>query len=102
MEPSTGKIVLTGDGDLSRTVEPKPSIGRIVHYQSYGTPGGEFTPEPRAAIITEIKGCDPALGRAGCPHVSLCVLNPTGMYFNQEVPFAETATPGCWTWPPRT
>lgn len=27
----------------------KPSIGRIIHYQSYGTPGGEYLPETRAA-----------------------------------------------------
>lgn len=29
-----------------------PSVGRIVHYVSYGTPGGEYTSECRAAIIT--------------------------------------------------
>ena len=22
-----------------------PSVGRIVHYQSYGTPGGEYLPD---------------------------------------------------------
>ena len=37
-----------------------PSIGRIVHYQSYGTPGGEFVPEPRAAIVTEVAGHVPS------------------------------------------
>lgn len=78
-----------------------PSVGRIVHYQSYGTPGGEYLPEPRAAIITAIKGCDADLGEPGCPHVSLCVLNPTGQFFNQDVPHAETPTPGRWNWPPK-
>lgn len=30
-------------------------IGRIVHYVSYGTPGGEYTSECRAAVVTEVK-----------------------------------------------
>lgn len=68
-----------------------PSIGRIVHYHSYGTPGGEYLPEPRAAIITSVSKS----------HVGLCVLNPTGMFFIQLVPFAEQPTPGHWNWPPR-
>lgn len=67
-----------------------PTIGRIVHYHSYGTPGGEHQPEPRAAIIT-------AVGEEGA--VSLAVLNPTGMFFNQDVPNSSKATPGHWTWP---
>lgn len=77
-----------------------PTIGRIVHYHSYGTPGGEFLPEPRAAIVTAV----PALLSEG-PNdgttVSLCVLNPTGLFFHAETPFAEEPTPGHWTWPPR-
>lgn len=35
-----------------------PSVGRIVHYVSYGTPGGEYTSECRAAIITEVSSRD--------------------------------------------
>ncbi|ASR85303.1 hypothetical protein SEA_CAIN_3 [Mycobacterium phage Cain] len=71
-----------------------PTVGRIVHYQSYGTPGGEYLPEPRAAVITAVLG-------AGV--VSLCVLNPTGLFFNESVRHAEgdAPTPGCWNWPPR-
>jgi hypothetical protein len=77
----------------------QPSVGRIVHYQSYGTPGGEYLPEPRAAIITA------ASPRTGM-FVSLAVLNPTGVHFNHGpdddgVPFAEEPTPGHWNWPPR-
>ena len=71
----------------------KPSIGRIVHY-SYGTPGGEYKPEPRAAIITEISA-------NGDSRVGLCVLNPTGMFFNREVAYSEAPAPGHWSWPPR-
>jgi len=70
----------------------KPSVGRVVHYQSYGTPGGEYLPEPRAAIITSV-------GVVG--QMALAILNPTGMFFNECVPFAEEPTPGHWNWPPR-
>lgn len=69
----------------------QPTIGRIVHYQSYGTPGGEFLPEPRAAIITAVSG----------ETVSLCILNPTGMFFNENLPYSSTPKPGHWSWPPR-
>lgn len=72
----------------------EPSVGRIVHYHSYGTPGGEYLPEPRAAIITEVSHQETR-------EVGLCVLNPTGQFFNQEVPYADTPTPGHWNWPPR-
>lgn len=68
-----------------------PSIGRIVHYRSYGTPGGEFGMECRAAVITEVD-------RDG--YVGLCVLNPTGIYLNQSVPYAEDGG-GTWHWPER-
>ncbi|MFI8660724.1 hypothetical protein ACIGKR_12100 [Rhodococcus qingshengii] len=74
----------------------KPSVGRVVHYQSYGTPNGEYLPEPRAAIITKVGGQfldDDTVG--------LCILNPTGQFFNTNVRYAEEPTPGCWNWPPR-
>lgn len=76
-----------------------PSIGRIVHYQSYGTPGGEYLPEPRAAIITHVN--DSKDESYGLGLVGLAVLNPTGLFFNSNVPYAEEPTPGCWNWPPR-
>lgn len=62
-----------------------PSIGRIVHYTSYGTPGGEYASVCRAAIVT-------AVGEDG--EVSLCVLNPEGLFLNQQVRYdggGETA-----------
>lgn len=70
----------------------EPSVGRIVHYQSYGTPGGEYPSTERAAVITEVVG-----GGA----VGLCVLNPEGLFFNKDVPYSEQPSPGCWSWPPR-
>ena len=60
----------------------KPSIGKAVHYVSYGTPGGEYESECRTAIITEVTA-DP-LESAG-----LCVLNPAGLFFNRAVPHDE-------------
>ena len=68
----------------------KPSVGRTVHYVSYGTPGGEYGQECRAAIITALQG-DPDHPDT----VALAVLNPTGMFFNQGVEHHEPAeTPG--------
>ena len=74
-----------------------PSVGRIVHYQSYGTPGGEYLPEPRAAVITQVSG----LATASGAYVGLAVLNPTGLFFCEQVPYADVPTPGHWNWPPR-
>lgn len=69
-----------------------PTVGRIVHYFSYGTPGGEFQSEARAAIITAVKSET---------IVDLCVLNPTGMFFNQNVTATDQGKAGCWSWPPK-
>jgi hypothetical protein len=81
----------------------KPSIGRIVHYQSYGAPGGEFLPEPRAAIVTAVHPNDP--GTSGkfnaAATIDAAVLNPTGLFFAVGLPFSETPEPGHWSWPPR-
>jgi hypothetical protein len=69
-----------------------PTIGRVVHYQSYGTPGGEFQSLQHPAIVTEVHS-DGVVG--------LFVINPTGQYFTREVPFSETPKPGHWSWPPK-
>jgi hypothetical protein len=81
----------------------QPTVGRIVHYQAYGTPAGEFPSKPRAAIVTEIVELeeDEAVP-SGMPLVGLCVMNPSGLFFNRDVPFSETPMAGCWSWPPRT
>jgi hypothetical protein len=71
----------------------KPSIGRTVHYQSFGTPGGEISSAPRAALITEVEPDGSTVG--------LFVANPTGCFFNRHVAFSESPKPGCWSWPPR-
>lgn len=71
----------------------KPTVGRIVHYQAYGTPGGEYKSVARAAVITEVNDDN--------GNVGLAILNPTGMFFNPKIAFSETPKPGCWNWPPR-
>jgi len=58
----------------------QPAVGDIVHYVSYGTPGGEYQSECRAAVITETDG-DPRQS------AGLAVLNPSGMFFNRGVPY---------------
>lgn len=100
-----------------------PSVGRIVHYQSYGTPGGEYVSKCRAAVITGLgeildyptpgDGLD-NLGPDDAQLVDLCVLNPTGMFFREGVPQDERPTNifdageagvragGTWHWPERT
>lgn len=90
----------------------KPSVGRIVHYVSYGTPGGEHKSECRAAIVTAVQ---PGGGKILPETISLAVLNPTGMFFNEDVPQDELPPPdkivagertahrgGTWHWPERT
>lgn len=81
-----------------------PSVGRIVHYVSYGTPGGEYHCECRAAVVTEVTGIfdedddDRLVGH----YVGLAVLNPTGMFFNRGVEQDEEEhSGGTWHWPER-
>jgi len=74
---------------------PKPSVGRTVHYVSYGTPGGEYGKECRAAIVTEVSERHTSSNGVLAPKVGLCVLNPTGQFFHREVSYHDGAeTPG--------
>lgn len=92
--------------------EQKPTVGRIVHYQSHGSPNGQHKSEPRAAIITAVRDDvfqvqTPDEAAAGSPLpsltvVDLCVLNPTGMYFDRATPFSEAPKAGHWNWPHRS
>ena len=77
----------------------QPSVGRVVHYVSYGTPGGEYTSQCRAAIVTEV---DRQMAAGDGWIVGLCVLNPTGQFFNRDVVQNEdTHEGGTWHWPER-
>ncbi len=73
--------------------EQQPSVGRMVHYVSYGTPGGEYASECRAAVITAV--------RDDGDTVALCVMNPTGMFFNTGVRAGDAGKGGTWHWPER-
>lgn len=90
-QPGATPIIPPGMPDMHIQ---RPSVGRVVHYHSYGTPNGEYQPVARAAIITEVSTNPNDI------RVSLCVLNPEGMFFNQNVSYS-VSTPGCWSWPPR-
>ena len=57
-------------------------VGLMVHYVSYGTPGGEYTSQCRAAVVTEVGR--PSEGSTY--GTGLCVLNPEGMLLNRGVP----------------
>jgi hypothetical protein len=89
----------------------KPSVGRIVHYVSYGTPGGEYASECRAAVVTETS-LNPELPDV----VSMFVMNPEGIFLSRGVPYHEgdpghdhtgeqvpalSYRGGTWHWPER-
>ncbi|MBZ6207545.1 hypothetical protein KVH31_13655 [Streptomyces olivaceus] len=84
--------------------DQKPTVGRIVHYVSHGTPVREdgtqaFPPRCRAAVVTEVDETEPY--RTG-----LAVLNPTGQFCHSlsaggcMADFTENQG-GTWHWPER-
>lgn len=103
----------------AQTQQVPPTVGRMVHYRSYGTPGGEYEPQCRAATIAEVGAwittrTIPSAGSQQRTLVqmwdaeacALVVQNPTGQFFN-TCRHAE-ATPddppygfpgGTWHWP---
>lgn len=104
------------------TPAQQPTVGRIVHYISYGTPGGEFPATCRAAVITGMgeplpyptpgPGVDD-LDEDGAQLADLAVLTPTGVFFKEGVPQDDRSAvaarsgdegvrqPGTWHWPER-
>lgn len=77
---------------------PKPSVSRNVHYVSYGTPGGEYPSECRAAIIAAVP--KKATRARPATAVDLVVLNPEGVFFNKACrQDEETKAGGTWHWP---
>jgi hypothetical protein len=86
--------------------QQKPSVGRVVHYVAFGTPGGEFPAGVcRAAIITEINDAVIADGAQfpfdGAGRVGLMVANPTGIFLNRGIAYDPNKAPGTWHWPER-
>ncbi|MFD6416013.1 hypothetical protein [Streptomyces sp. NPDC060194] len=95
--------------------QPAPTVGRIVHYVSHGTPPREdgtqaYASRCRAAIVTEVPDYLTAEPFDGCPNgtqgqwlASLAILNPTGQFFNEHVAQDEAEhTGGTWHWPERS
>jgi hypothetical protein len=71
----------------------KPSIGRIVHYVSYGSKDGRYESTCRAAIVTEVHEDE---------EIGLATVNPTGIFFDRRCRHAEDDhTGGTWHWPER-
>ncbi len=108
---------------------PAPTVGRIVHYTSFGTPGGEYTKQCRAAIVTEVgawltvettKAASYSTSE-GRPirtleqwfyddALALMVCNPTGLFLNgagsvackhDEPADGHAPAGGTWHWPER-
>ncbi len=88
--------------------DQKPSVGRVVHYVSLGTPirpdGSQaFTAQCRAAVITEVD--DPNGANEDLNRVGLCVLNPTGQFFHSLTAggcrYSDDRDGGTWHWPER-
>lgn len=69
---------------------------------SYGTPDGEYGKMCRAAIVTFVSPEDDEINTD--EQVSLCVMNPTGLFFDlncshsEPVEYAEKVG-GTWHWP---
>lgn len=102
-----------------------PTVGRAVHYVSYGTPGGEYGQRCRAATVTEVgawidqevtedgPGLRTVRQRWDRRALSLHVANPTGLFFREAAVLGdgEDATTethmcgglaypgGTWHWP---
>ena len=79
----------------------KPTVGHFVHYTSYGTPNGEYKSECRAAVVTAVDTYQDDDAKF-LGHVSLCVFNPDGLFFNRTVMQSEDDhRGGSWHWPER-
>lgn len=74
-------------------MEQTPTIGRIVLYMKYGTPGGEHPMEASPAIITKVLN-------QYSHECQLFVMNPNGVYFN-PTPYSPEPKAGHWSWPQR-
>lgn len=79
---------------VTLSARERPTVGRAVHYVSFGTPGGEYTQQCRAATVTavgawvdqEVTDDGPGLRtvrqRFDRFALGLHVMNPTGVFDN--------------------
>lgn len=78
------------DEQIARVLFPSdPEVGDSVIYMARGSADGKYPAVPRAATVTQV------LDRE---HVGLCIMNPTGLFFDTNCTFALEPTPGCWSW----
>ena len=75
-------------------MDPKPTIGRIVHAYG-GTISGnlDVAHGPEAAIIVGLHEEEGV--------VDLTVFQSNGIFQQERVRYSEMPRPYCWTWPPR-
>lgn len=72
----------------------EPTIGRVVHYVSYGSKDGRVEGKCRAAFVTEVHP------NYAVPAVGLAVFSPNGMHMDRDVRQSEDDhTGGTWHWP---
>lgn len=71
---------------------PRPTVGRMVHYTNLGDKDGRFPPEQQAALVT---------GLNDDGSVALKVFYRTGLFDMPSVPYSQEYQRGHWTWPPR-
>lgn len=84
---------------MTEPVTQIPSVSRMVHYVSHGTPlraDGTQAYESvcRAAVITAVHNDYETT-------VDLCVLNPSGLFFNDHCAYSTEHVGGTWHWPER-
>lgn len=79
-------------------------INTLVHYVSYGTPGGEYTSQCRSAIVTGVPVgalplADAERGEqwdSAAVVADLFVMNPTGVFLNRCPQDEEHHRGGTW------
>lgn len=78
----------------------QPTVGRMVHYVSYGSADGRYKSKCRASVVTETH-LEPVGKHAAIfvPTIGICVLNPTGVFFDRYVRESDEHTGGTWHWP---
>lgn len=74
-----------------------PTVGRMVYYKSYGSPGGEYTSTDRAAVVTDVREHEPT-SEPSEYDVQLAVFNPEGLFFTGWL--TQGQEPGQWDWMP--
>lgn len=76
-----------------------PSVGRIVHYTEKDPPN---TIRPAIiAMVDQNEGSPPGDERSYMVALRIVRMSPMADSGELRVPFSETYTPGCWSWPPR-